>query len=157
QFGEAEECLGDIYVRLNNDMGALQHYQKAALREDLGLGNHAALLKKMAAELARLGMTHEAVDLYEKSVVVDPSDPLVYFDLGTLWNQLGQLDRSIYFFEQAVKVKPDFTPAHLNLASCYFTKGRLAEARTEVQAVLRAEPGNRQAEKLLRQIVKKSS
>lgn len=152
QFSEAEESIGDIYFKLGNDLGAIQHYQKAILISP----DRAMLFGKIAQTLARAGARDHAIEMYERSLVLNPNDPIANYNIAVLWNDINQTDKSIFYMEQAIKTYSAFTAARLNLASLYKTKGRTEDAIAQVQEVLKLEPQNPQAQKLLRKLTKKS-
>ena len=151
QFCEAEESMGDIYFRLGNDLGAIQHYQKAVLITP----DHAALFGKIAQTLAHAGARNQAIEMYERGLILDPKDPIANYNIAVLWNDIGQADKSIFYMERAIESYPAFTAARLNLASLYRTKGRIEDAVRQLQEVLKAEPQNAEAQKMLRKIARK--
>jgi tetratricopeptide (TPR) repeat protein len=151
QFSEAEESIGDVYFKLGNDLGAIQHYQKAILISP----DRAVLFGKMAQTLARAGARDRAIEMYERSLILNPADPITNYNIAVLWNDINQVDKSIYYMERAIEAYAAFTAARLNLASLYKTKGRTQDAVTQVQEVLKLDPQNVQAQKLLRKLTRK--
>jgi len=151
QFSESEESIGDIYFKLGNDMGAIQHYQKAILIEP----DRAALFGKIAQTLTRVGLRDQAIIMYERSLILDAKDPIANYNLAILWNDIKQSDKAIYYLERAIESYPAFTAARLNLASLYRVKERHDDAVRQLQEVLKLEPQNADAQKMLRKIEKK--
>lgn len=44
---------------------------------------------------------------YEKVLLLEPNNPGVLADLGTHWNNLGNTDKAMYFFDRAIALLPD--------------------------------------------------
>ena len=153
QYCEAEESIGDVYFKLGNDLGAVQHYQKAALITP----DRAALFGKIAQTLARAGARNQAIEMYERSLILDGKDPITNYNIAILWNDIKQADKAIYYMERAIESYPAFTAARLNLASLYRTRGRNEDAVCQIQEVLKIEPQNAEAQKMLRKIERKKA
>lgn len=151
QFSESEESIGDIYFKLGNDLGAVQHYQKAVLITP----DRAALFGKIAQTLARAGAQNQAIEMYERSLILDGKDPITNYNIAILWNDIKQADKAIYYMERAIESYSAFTAARLNLASLYKAKGRNDDAVRQLQEVLKIEPRNAEAQKLLRKFERK--
>lgn len=70
--------------------------------------------------LAQLkGRIKEAKRLYERAIKEVPEHPLALYNLGTLFDELDELDTAISYYRRA-EVVPD---AHFNLARIYELKG----------------------------------
>ena len=57
--------------------------------------------------------------------------PLLHNELGIAHVNLGGLDRAIKHFEFSVRLEPDYSVAHANLAAAYLSKGRDIDAEFE--------------------------
>jgi tetratricopeptide (TPR) repeat protein len=44
---------------------------------------------------------------YEKALLLEPNNPGVLADLGTHWNNLGNTDKAICFFDRVIALLPD--------------------------------------------------
>lgn len=76
-----------------------------------------------------------AIAASQQAIILDPTNPQEYIDLGGIYYQLGQWDNAIAQFSQAVSLKPDFANAHYNLGHAYEAKNDLQDALTQYQAV----------------------
>lgn len=74
-------------------------------------------------------------DLAEKVETMD-----ILFWLGTSAAAVGQTDLAIEKFRKMLAIDPSLYRVRLELASAYFATRRYAEARTELETVLAAEP-----------------
>jgi protein O-GlcNAc transferase len=52
----------------------------------------------------------------------------------------GHLDRAIQYFQEALKCKPDYLPARVNLGAARAGKGDYASARREWEKALNFDP-----------------
>jgi tetratricopeptide (TPR) repeat protein len=76
-----------------------------------------------------------AIEHYEKYLALQPEDPSVRTDLGTMYLHSGDADRAITEYQTAVASAPTFFQAHFNLGIAYQEKGHREKA---VQALTRA-------------------
>jgi tetratricopeptide (TPR) repeat protein len=67
---------------------------------------------------------------------------------GLISRQLGDLEEAESNFKAAIKAKPAFTPAILDLADLYIARGLLDRARGQIEAVLEIDPDNDRARRL---------
>ncbi len=71
-----------------------------------------------------------------------PKSALKEFDKALHADQDGKRDDAIAHYERALKVAPDFYPAHNNLGSDYLNKADLDGARREFEKVIRLNQGD---------------
>ena len=74
-----------------------------------------------------------------------------WFRQGNIMVTTNQYALAIIYYQQAVRLKPDFADAWNNLGSCYGTLGRHQEAAAAFEKALAADPGNERARKGLEQ------
>ena len=127
--------LGAVYdqgQRLEEAAGA---YKKAlALKKD-----HPGLVVKLAGVLARSGEYARARDLYKLVVEQEPSNNRAFYNLGVMYDALGDGDHAVVAYREAVLISPDFSDAHLNLAIDLFEMQRFREALKSYEALLALE------------------
>ena len=100
-----------------------------------------------------------AKDAKEQYVLVLKTRPDL-FEIGDRVGQIAEqennLPEAIQYYEGACR-SPQATPAmKLRLARLYFRTGNLANARTALEAVLKADPGNREVKTMLLQVAVKT-
>ncbi|SNS49084.1 Predicted O-linked N-acetylglucosamine transferase, SPINDLY family [Azospirillum sp. RU38E] len=83
---------------------------------------HLSALDVMAGanKLVASGTTNEAVSLYKTWIDCHPNDPLlsvVLFNYGVLLGDLRHDQAALHAYNEAIRVKPDLVPAHINLGS----------------------------------------
>ncbi len=54
-----------------------------------------------------------------KLTILDPSNPLIYDNLGLIYRQSDQISQATQSFEKAVLLKPDYQPALIHLGETY--------------------------------------
>jgi len=85
----------------------------------------------------------------ETALELDPRFPPAYVLAGTVYYEVpglfgGDLEKSEALFRRGLEVDPRFTGLHLGLARTLIKRGRIAEARRELEAVLGEKaPANR--------------
>lgn len=73
-------------------------------------------LYRQATDAAGAGRTAEAISLLEKLVTLNPSHAVAFNDLGVLYQQAGDLQRSRNNHEEAVRIAPENATFRKNLA-----------------------------------------
>ena len=88
-----------------------------------------------------LGQPDDAVLALEEAVRRDPGDSEAHYALGSLLMAKRQPDRAVHALETAVQLAPYAIPYRLNLAAAYGALDRANEARQELDAIDRLQPG----------------
>jgi protein O-mannosyl-transferase len=65
--------------------------------------------------------------------------------LGPVTAQAVKLEEAIFYYDQALRLNPEYTQAHGNLAVALFQQGRFEEAIIHFTHVIEREPGNGEA------------
>ncbi len=84
----------------------------------------------------------EAILEYRNVLRIDQKEPAATRQLALAYYQLGQLGLAFRYLSQAQQLDPDNTDVRLKLASIYVLGGRPDDATTQVEEVLKKEPGN---------------
>jgi len=144
--GNVYELRADAFVALKNKPAAieeLEHYAKVG-------GRDPAALKKLATLLAEAGRPADAAAALDRLNYIDPVDEDLHRRLGDLWFAQNNIDGAIREYQAVLAGKPvDIAASHFNLAQAYRRANRLDSAREELLTALEAEPGYRDAQKLL--------
>jgi Flp pilus assembly protein TadD len=78
--------------------------------------------------------------IWEDTVSKAPGNERAHYNLGLTFNRLGQPDKAIGCYRQAVEIKPDFARAHNNLGAALQQKGRNDEAILHFNEALKLDP-----------------
>lgn len=141
-----------IAVVLTSTLGARSWQQAHHYRDNITLyrttleQNPACWLASynLGMELADLGQTYEAIDLYRETLRLKPDYAEVHANLGMALSALpGGLNEAIEELEKAVQIKPELLVAQNNLGN-FLTQvpGRRQEAIAYFEEVLRHDPAH---------------
>ena len=90
----------------------------------------------------------------------DPEYALAHFNLGNLFDGMGQRSRALEHYHNALQIAPTYADAHYNLALLYQTSGELMRAAQHWHTYLKLDPAStwagiarRELEKLRRATV----
>ena len=63
-------------------------------------------------------------------------------NLGTVFNDLGQLDEAIISYQKALKIKPEYAGVHFNLHSVLLGSGDMEASMMHIKKAVDIEPSN---------------
>jgi tetratricopeptide (TPR) repeat protein len=86
----------------------------------------------------------EALDLIQRAIAIDPTNPSYLDSLGWAYFKLGRTDEAIRQLEEAARLDDTSATIHEHLGDAYRQKGKLEQARTAWQraAVLTSGPSD---------------
>jgi len=93
------------------------------------------------------GYREEAISEYEKALnspVIHRKNEVIitYYNLGRLYDELKDYEKAEYFYQRAVRMKPDFSPALINLASICDKRGKIISADHYLMKAIKTNPGD---------------
>ena len=84
--------------------------------------------------------TEKTIQAYERALAADPAKLEALVNCGTLYYELGNMEKAEHYFRRAVKSDPLNSLAYSNLGSVLEELGRLPEARQHLRSAVRLEP-----------------
>jgi tetratricopeptide (TPR) repeat protein len=108
---------------------------------------HFAFATRLSQEGAFLG----AIGEMRQALMLTPGRSDIRYSYAVAATQLGRYDEAEFELRNVLRLSPDSLAAHLALGSLLFEQKDLAGAASEFREVLRIQPGNRQALKLLQE------
>ncbi len=87
--------------------------------------------------LARTGALDNAVEVFKKLIVNNPSDPQLMNNLAAIYASQGDYRSAEDMLNRAVLLSPDYSVARSNLGDLY-----ISMAQTQYNSALRSDPGN---------------
>lgn len=70
-----------------------------------------------------------SLDSYGRAVSLDPMNPALRLNIGGVYYSIKNYDLAIRFFDDAIKLKPDYSNAYYNLSIALRDKGNLKESQ----------------------------
>lgn len=130
---EVEELLGLVYSAESKDQQAYVHFEKAArLKPD-----SAPLRANLAVCLARLGKNDLAEAEFNKALRAEPGNFSANHDFGEFYARAGKPKEAIPYLRRAQQVQPSSYGNGYDLALAYEQAGMLAEARQQIQELIK--------------------
>jgi tetratricopeptide (TPR) repeat protein len=82
----------------------------------------------------------EAIEAYERALLVDPQRIDAAINCGTLYYERGNLERASEYFQRALALDEGDALAHFNLGSVLEEVGEMEEARRHLRQAVRLDP-----------------
>ena len=80
--------------------------------------------------LVELEKYNDAVACYDKAVIINASDSLIWYNRGVALTQLEKYDDELLSYEKAIEISPGYADAWYNKAELLKHKGQDAESET---------------------------
>jgi tetratricopeptide (TPR) repeat protein len=94
---------------------------------------------------ASQGKFELALQEVDRAARLEPAQGVFDACAGKLLVKMNRHQDALARFRQAIEVQPDYVDGHVSLAAALADDGKMAEAKTEFQAVLRLDPANKTA------------
>jgi arylsulfatase A-like enzyme/Flp pilus assembly protein TadD len=136
---DAHLTLGNWLVRLRRPEEATAAFKQALTLkpdDDIALGNLTGILTAHG----KLQDALEALEVFKTALEVNPHNPQSWYQLATLYLDLGRLDEAQSSFGEALKANPKMGAAHNGLGAIAFENGELGQAEAMVRRALELEP-----------------
>lgn len=103
--------IGNAQTAAGRPLEAIESYRRA-IELDPG---YVGAYRNLANVYRGMGRLNEAIQVYVKAVETDPGAVEVYNDLGATFAMQGRYPEAVACFEQALRLRPDFDAARVNL------------------------------------------
>jgi len=84
----------------------------------------------------------DTLGLYKYMLTLTPKSALVHNNLGTEYDQLGELDKAVEHLRKSIEYKPNYADAHGNLGSVLASLGKVDEAMSHFRHALKIKPND---------------
>jgi tetratricopeptide (TPR) repeat protein len=123
--------------------GPLGNEHDAVAYIDLIAGGGAtpAQVNDLAAYVAKRGMPKAALSIQEHAIHLDPNNPTLWANLGTIRRTNGSLGPAATAFKKAIEIDPANALAHYNLGAVYDAQKNYDDAIEEYRRALVLDPG----------------
>lgn len=131
------QTLGNLYALTGQGERAIELRRKAA---DLA-PNDLAAVAGLATRLKDFGGEQEAVKLFEQAMRLSPKHPWwVPYAYGVTLHLVDRKEEAVESFKKAIALNPTHVLPQAFLAAVYADLGRIDEAKTTANEVMRLEP-----------------
>jgi tetratricopeptide (TPR) repeat protein len=113
---------------------------------------HAAVHKSRGKNFLSEGRLPEAERELAEATSLAPGDSEAHLSLAQILEAEDKHQEAVGEFQAALKLQDSFT-GHLGLARVYISLARREQARQEGEAALKLDPGNQEAQELIRQVL----
>lgn len=98
-----------------------------------------AALEGLAVSQFELQMFEESRQTLQRAVQIDPEKPELYYNLGAVLEQLGELPKAEASYQAAISRRPGYHAASLRLAVILLGRGEVDSADTLIQSLMSVE------------------
>jgi tetratricopeptide (TPR) repeat protein len=145
--------LAEILEEQGRIKEAVKEY--ALVCEKLEVDDKIACMKNVGYLLFKNDRKKEALNWYIKAAELDKSDPNLYYNIGSIYDDLKNPKLAEKYLRLAVALKKDDTGGRLRLGQSLLKKGKLKDAKGYVKEILKKDPKNLEALLLLTNIEEK--
>ena len=103
----------------------------------------ATVLALAAAAHVQTSYWRDSVTLWTRAIAVTDKNWLALNNLGDTYYRLGQPDKALGYFREALRIRPDYVDALHNLGVCHQALGQQAEAIPYLEKTAQLDPGYR--------------
>lgn len=97
----------------------------------------------------------EAASLYQAAIDVSPNHPVLYFDLGNVQFERGQLEDAVSSYSRATELDPEFALAWHNLGSALAQQAKWEPAAAALRRCLRLKPDHADTHQTLSEVMRR--
>ena len=102
---------------------------------------HTDALLLLGAAYYQTGDYVGCVAANDAAILIDPCCPEAHANLANSLQQLGSLDLALTYYTSAIRLKPDFIDAYVNLGACHMLRGDVVHAAQAYGTALALDPG----------------
>ena len=132
--------LGDAFEKSGDEASALEAFRQAIKLHPADAG----AWRQLGEAQLKLGRAGEATTSLQKSLELDAEVPETHYALASVASQnpaqSNQTGRAEAAYREAIRLQPDYSAAHMNLAILLFQGNRAGEARDHFEAAIRVHP-----------------
>jgi adenylate cyclase len=129
--------LAAVYLLTQDWDQANAEAERAVALNPNGADAHSVL----AGIVSCCGRWEEGIAHAKRAIQLNPFPPVSYYHwLGRAYFMTGRFEESVSTWRMALRVNPDYLPAHAHLAACFASMGRRKDAAAEAAEVLRLDP-----------------
>ena len=101
------------------------------------------------------GQKKKALQWYLKAAKYDKKDPNLYYNIGSIYDELKEPKQAEKYLRLAINLKQDDIEGRMRLAQSLFKEGKFKEAKRYLQEILKKDPRHQETLALLAHIAEK--
>ena len=94
----------------------------------------------LGASAQKLGKFDEAIDAYQKVILLKPDLAEVYSNMGVALKEQGKFDKAIEAHQEALSINPNYAEAYSNIGNTFKNQGKFDDAIEAYQKALSLKP-----------------
>jgi len=132
---DLDPTCADNWNNIGLSYGGLDNYHRAidCLEKAIELKPEQYLfLNNIALQYRHIGEHERAVEALEKALSLEEV-PQVMINLGSVYGEMNDLEKSQKTFERAIEISPNYAAAHVDLAMNFFLQGEWKAGHNEYE------------------------
>ena len=142
QHGIAKLCERAMAAEQREDWSTAKRLYRKVVD---AVPSHTAAFQRLGLIALREGQPKDAMDNFQRSIVIEPADPVCLNNLGNVLRELERLRESVSAYREALGYRPDYPSALYNLAGTLALLGEHSQAVGAYRSLLRLSPGDAEA------------
>ena len=98
------------------------------------------------------GRIEDAAAEYRRAISISDDYPQTHYNLSNIYIGKGDYDEAVKELKRSIEIDSNFLYSRENLAVIYFNRKMFGEAKREAELILKAEPDNKTAREILKNI-----
>jgi len=145
--------LAEVLEKKGRIKEAIAEYTKMLPR--LTKADQVGVMKNLGYLSFQTGLKKDALEWYLKAAQHDKNDPNLYYNIGSLYDELKKPDLAEKYLRMALDLRKGDIDGRLRLAHSLFNKGNLKEAKHYTEEILAKEPNHLEALTIYANILEK--
>jgi tetratricopeptide (TPR) repeat protein len=96
----------------------------------------AALLNDSGIALTEANRPYEAIPLFQKAIIIEPENPLLWLNLGIAQQRTGDYEEALTSFQRAIYIEDDLADAWVSMGLIYYELEQFEQAEDCYHAAL---------------------
>ena len=145
-------ATAEAFESQRNHELAIVEYRRVLELEPDRAGVHVRIGRIMRYDLQPRPAVEEIQQAFRRELEIDPTSATAAFELGEVLRVQGRVEEAHKYLGLAVELYPDYEQARVALARALMQIKQPGEARLQLEAAIRLEPGNETSHYLLSQV-----